>query len=156
MPVVIAVSVDEALIRSSAGRHEAAWMAGAAVGLRQGVVAVMLEVDVTSRGESSALIEIHSVRGRASMLVEAHLGATEDRFRFVVAAGPAATLATTQVGNLDVLSSLQGGRAVAGLDLVLRKTADRPEMWTTGLRLGAFGHREGVDAELGLRTAWAF
>ncbi|MSP54449.1 MAG: hypothetical protein EXR69_02405 [Myxococcales bacterium] len=156
MPVVIAASIDEALVRSSAGRHEAAWMAGVGAGWRAGVAAVMVEADVTSRGEANGLIAIHTVRGRASILAEAHLGPPGDRFRFVVGAGPAVTLAATQIGDLEVLTSLQGGRATVGLDGVLRGWDSPVETWTVGLRLGAFGHREGVDAELGLRTAWAF
>ncbi len=170
MPVVIAANVDEALIRSSAGRHKAAWMAGADLGLAKQISPNLLgvltvAVDVTSWREQTELLTMTTTQARLSLLAEGHFGMGDDHFRFVVAAGPAATLATTTLNTLSALSSLQGGRAVLGLDVLVGKTGPAPSgdmdvhyapHLTIGVHSGIFVHREGMDAELGLRAGWRF
>ena len=169
MPVVVAVAVDEALIRSSAGRHEAAWMGGAGLGWsappvdREGVKrpvvgALMLELDGSARGESTSLFDERTLRLRASVLAEAHLGS--NRLRFVVGVGPAVALDHTSLvptgeAGFSSWSTEPGGRLVLGTDLVV-PGAGFGDRWTVGIRVGGFGHPEGVDADLALRTAWAF
>ncbi len=159
MPVVVAIAVEEVMIRSSAGRHETNWLAGVAGGWRQpeGPVAVMLEADVAHWAENSNILKLQTTELRGSLLVEGHLGPAEDPFRLVLAAGPAAAMVLTEVNGYDASVLLAGGRAMAGVDaLLLKRAARRGEGWTVGLRMGGFGHRQGVDFELGLRTGWAF
>lgn len=159
MPVVIAASIDEALIRSSAGRHEASWRAGLAGGWREaeGPLAVMAEVDLSHRAENSTLLELHSTEGRLALLVEGHLGAPTEALRFVVGAGPGAALVWTQLNAYSAVSPLIGGRVVIGGDATLRPKKPRTsDGWTVGFRVGGFGSERGFDVDLGLRTGWVF
>lgn len=158
MPVVIAASVDEALVRSSAGRHEASWRAGLAGGWRTpGALAVMLEADVSHRAERSALLDLQSTVGRASVLVEAHLGAPDDALRFVAAAGPATAVVWNALNAYSATTVLPGGRAVVGVDArLLPARTPPPDGWTVGLRVGGFASQRGLDLDLGLRVGWTF
>ncbi len=158
MPVVLAASVDEALIRSSAGRHEASWRAGIEGGWRSpGPLAVVAEVDVSHRAERSALLDLQSTEGRLAVLVEGHLGPAAEPFRFVVGAGPGAALVWTHLNAYSAISPLVGGRLELGGDATLRPTAPRrSDGWTVGFRVGGFASERGVDVDLGVRTGWVF
>ena len=158
MPVVIAASVDEALIRSSAGRHEASWRAGLAGGWRaEGPLAILAEVDLSHRAEDSGLLDLQSTEGRAALLVEGHLGARAEPFKFVVGAGPGAALVWTKLNAYNATSLLFGARAEVGGDATLRPKKPRDsDGWTVGFRIGAFASERGVDLDLGVRTGWVF
>ena len=158
MPVAVAISIGEALVRSSAGRHEAAWLGGVAAGWRQrsGPLAVMAEADLTRWAEDSAVLHLQTTEGRLSVLLEGHLGGDGDAFRFTVAGGPAATLGSTRLNGRVYTTSLQGGRLVVGADgLVLAKRTGG-EHWTVGVRVGGFANRYGLDLDIGARTGWLF
>jgi len=158
VPVVIAASVDEALIRSSAGRHEASWRAGVAGGWRTpGALAVMLEADVSRRAERSSLLDLRSTEGRSALLVEGHLGGADEALRFVVGAGPATAVVWTALNAYSATTVLPGGRATVGVDArLLPAHTPPPDGWTVGFRLGAFASRNGVDLDLGARVGWTF
>lgn len=158
MPLAVAISIGEALVRSSAGRHETAWLGGVAAGWRQsaGPLAVMAEADLTGWAEDSAVLHLQTTEGRLSVLVEGHLGGDGDAFRFTVAAGPAATLATTRFNGTAYTTSLQGGRLVLGADGLLLASRTGGERWTVGVRVGGFANRYGLDLDIGARTGWLF
>lgn len=157
MPVAVAVQLDEALVRSSAGRFEAEWQGGLAAGWRSaGPAAVMVEADVTRAGESSGLLALHTTTLRGAVVAEAHLGQPSDALRFTVGAGPGVALALTDLDGRSARAVLPGGRLELGTDALLLPRRLDGETWTVGLRLGGFGSARGVDLDLGLRTGWLF
>lgn len=157
MPVAVAVQVEEALVRSSAGRFEAEWQGGVAAGWRSaGALAVMVEADVTRASERSAVLDVGTTTLRSALLVEGHLGAPEDALRFTVAGGPGAAVAFTTLDGRTARTLLPGARLVLGTDAVLLPARLDGETWTVGLRMGGFGSARGVDLDLGVRTGLLF
>lgn len=157
MPVAVAVQVDEALVRSSAGRFEAEWQGGLAAGWRSaGPLAVMVEADVTRAAERSALLALGTTTLRGALVAEAHLGPPSDALRFTVGAGPGVAVAFTDLDGRTARAVLPGARLVLGTDARLLPARLDGETWTVGLRVGGFGSARGVDLDLGLRTGWLF
>ena len=108
MPVVIAASVDEALIRSSAGRHEASWRAGVAGG-RPRTLRVMFNSAETSF-DPARIIDLYS------RTVTAHI--FEALYGYDVLARPA--------------------KLVPKLALALPEASDDFRVWTVRLRRDVF------------------